>query len=217
MFPFEIAKKFPVFIYGPVKLSNLSGKITIKKPIKAGIIGFGQKFEVSSCSSGIEEIYIAGHLVLNGHVKFGKDYFLYVEKDAECSIGHMSTFAFKSRIICKHKISIGDWVQSGSETHFIDTNFHDIINTNTGEVYTKCDPININNYNYIGSRVLIRMGTITSNYTLVASYSLCNKDYSTYGENTLIGGVPAKLLKTNISRDWEGERSRLEKVLTVEL
>ena len=37
------------------------------------------------------------------------------------------------------------------------------------------------------------------------------------GKNILIGGIPAKLLKTNISRDWEGERSRLENALILEL
>ena len=48
--------------------------------------------------------------------------------------------------------------------------------------------------------------TITSNFCIIASNSLTNKDYTLLGKNILIGGIPAKLLKNNISREWEGER-----------
>ena len=57
--------------------------------------------------------------------------------------------------------------------------------------------------------------TKTPNYCTIASNSLCNKDYSSFGENILIGGIPAKLLKENISRDWVGEQERLENNLIV--
>jgi hypothetical protein len=50
---------------------------------------------------------------------------------------------------------------------------------------------------------------------IIASNSLINKDYTTLGENILIGGIPAKLLKENISRDWEGERENLERNLII--
>ena len=56
-------------------------------------------------------------------------------------------------------------------------------------------------------------GTITPNNCTIASNTLCNKDYTTLGENILIGGIPAKLLKEHVSRDWEGEKERLEKNL----
>lgn len=50
---------------------------------------------------------------------------------------------------------------------------------------------------------------------IVASNSLINKDYTQFGENILIGGMPAKLIKENIVRDWEGEHENLEKYLIV--
>ena len=57
--------------------------------------------------------------------------------------------------------------------------------------------------------------TITPEFCTIASNSLTNKDYSLFGKNILIGGLPSKLLKENISRDWDGERKSLEKHLIV--
>ena len=52
--------------------------------------------------------------------------------------------------------------------------------------------------------------TITPDFCTIASNSLCTKDYTVFGNNILLGGVPAKLLKTHISRDWEGEKSNMD-------
>ena len=57
--------------------------------------------------------------------------------------------------------------------------------------------------------------TVTPNFCMIASNSLCNKDYSLLNENILIGGIPAKHLKSNISRDWEGEEEQLKIIMKV--
>ena len=81
--------------------------------------------------------------------------------------------------------------------------------TETGEKLKMTNPIYLGNYNYFGNRVSIMQKTITPDYCTVASNSLCNSDYTNFGNNILIGGIPAKLLKNNISRDWEGEDEHL--------
>ena len=43
-------------------------------------------------------------------------------------------------------------------------------------------------------------GTCLPAYSVVASNSLVNKDFSGSGERCLIGGVPAKCLKQNVER-----------------
>ena len=73
----------------------------------------------------------------------------------------------------------------------------------------------LNYYNFVSNRVTIMQKTITPKNCTIASNTLCNKDYTTFGENILIGGIPAKLLKENISRDWEGERENLERNLII--
>jgi acetyltransferase-like isoleucine patch superfamily enzyme len=215
MFPFSIAKKLPVFFYGSVKFTSLKGSIIIDAPLKTAMIGFGQPYEMNTRSCGIAELFLEGNMIFKGHVAFSKDVFLYIKQDADFEIGHLSSIATRSKIICTHKISLGSFVQCGSETQFIDTNFHSMINTQTGVRYPMSAPIDISDYVYIGSRVMIMKHTVIPSYFTIASNSLTNKNYTSLGRNTLIGGLPAKLIKENISRDWEGERESLEKNLII--
>jgi acetyltransferase-like isoleucine patch superfamily enzyme len=214
-FPFDIAKQLPVYFYGKVKLSNINGNILIKAPIKRGMIGFGQQYEQNSVSKGTAEIVMQGTMVFSGHVQFGKDYFILVAKDAYAEFGHMSSLASSGKIICTHKIVMGEYARIGSESQLIDTNFHQMIDTLTGEHFPISGAIALGNYNYVGNRVSIMQGTKTGDYCTIASNTLCNKDYSSLGSNILIGGMPAKLLRENISRDWQGEKALLEKWLIV--
>ncbi|MGX7668381.1 acyltransferase [Flavobacterium pedocola] len=215
MFPFSTAVKFPVYFYGRVKFSSLKGKIEIDAPIKSGMIGFGQTYEMTTVSKGTAEIFLAGTVIFRGHVQFGKDYFVYVAPSAVFSMGHMASLASNGKIICVHSIYMGDWARIGSESQVIDTNFHQMINTQTGERYPVTGSVMIGSYNYIGNRVSVMQGANTPSFCTIASNSLCNKDFSDSGENILIGGIPAKLLQTNISRDWEGEQEALNSFLLV--
>ncbi|WP_395075830.1 acyltransferase [Flavobacterium sp.] len=212
-FPFSIAKKLPVFFYGKIKFTSLKGKIIIVAPVKRGMIGFGQPYEMNTLHKGIAEINISGKLVFKGHVQFGKDYFIFISANAYSEFGHMSSLGTNAKFICAESIKLGNYARFGSESQIIDTNFHQMINTITKEKSKITAPIFIGDFNYIGSRVTIMQDTITPNYCTIASNSLCNKDYRTFGNNILIGGIPAKLLKDNISRDWDGEKEILQKAL----
>lgn len=213
-FPFDTAKKLPVFFYGSVKFTSIIGKIEIEGNIKKGMIGFGQAYEMNTRHKGIAEIIIAGKIVFKGHVQFGKDYFVFVSENGVCEMGHMSSLASNGKLICVEKIVLGDYARLGSESQIIDTNFHQMFDTETREKFKITAPIFIGSHNYIGNRVSIMQNTSTPNYCTIASNSLCNKNYTSLGENVLIGGIPAKLIRTNISRDWEGENENLEQLLT---
>ena len=215
MFSFSIARKLPVFFYGSIKFTSLKGEITIKAPIKSGMVGFGQPYEKTTRYRGIAELFLEGKLIINGHIQFGKDCFVYVKKDAQLQMGHMASIASLGKIICTHSITLGTWARIGSESQLMDTNFHQMIDTSTNEKIHTTSTITIGNYNFISNRVSIMSNTFTPDFCTIASNSLTNKNYTALGENTLIGGLPAKLLKENISRDWEGERESLEKNLII--
>ena len=210
MFPFSTVKKIPVFFYGKVKFQNISGKIIINAPIKKGMIGFGKQYEMNTLSIGIAEIMLKGEIVFNGYAQFGKDYFIYISKNALLEMGDMSSIGSRGKIICTTNVQFGNYTRIGSESQVIDTNFHHLINTISNEVYPICSPIKLGNYNFISNRVTILSKTITPDYCTIASNSVCTKDYSLLNENVLIGGIPAKLLKNNISRDWMGEKESLD-------
>jgi acetyltransferase-like isoleucine patch superfamily enzyme len=214
-FPYGIAKKLPVFFYGKVKFTDISGVIEITAPIRKGMIGFGQPYEMNTLHKGIAEINNIGKLVFKGHVQFGKDYFVYIGKDAYCEFGHMASLGSSAKLVVIESVILGAFARFGSESQIMDTNFHQMIDTSTGEQYKITKAVFIGNYNYVGTRVSIMPGTQTPNYCTIASNSLCNKDFSKLEENVLLAGMPAKLMRRHISRDWKGECEALEDYLTI--
>lgn len=212
-FPFGTARKLPVFFYGSVKLADISGTITIEAPIRKGMIGFGQPYELISRSKGIAEVVLRGTLCFKGHVQFGKDYQIVVDREGYVEMGHMSSLASSGRIICKERIVFGTYTRIGSEAQLLDTNFHQMFDTQSGEKFPLTGTIELGNYNFISNRVSFMLGTRTPDYCTIASNTLCNKDYRPLGQHVLIGGIPAKLLREHISRDWEGEKEALKRNL----
>ncbi|MCB4808896.1 transferase [Tamlana sp. 62-3] len=215
MFPLGVAKKLPVVIYGPIKITDLSGDVIIEAPIKTGMIGIGQSYEKNKANCGLTEINVKGKLVFKDYCQLGKDVFLFVGAKATCKFGDMSSVASKGKIICTNRIELGDYARLGSECQIIDTNFHEMIDLETGENIPMTQPIEIGDFNFISNRVTIMKGTKTSTNTSIASNTLCTKDYTNLGSNVLLGGIPAKLLKRNIRRNWEGEQQRMDKNLKI--
>lgn len=209
-FPFSMAKTLPVFFYGKVKLSSIKGEIIIQGKLKRGMIGFGQHYEKRTLYKGVAELFIDGKIIFKGYAQFGKDYFVYIGKNGCCEFGHMSALGSNGKLICIEKVTLGDYCRVSYESQIMDSNFHQMIDTQTGERFPITAPISLGGYNYIGNRVSIMSKTKTPDYCTVASNSLCNSDYSKLGTNILIGGIPAKLIRENISRDWEGERDLLD-------
>jgi len=214
-FPFAIAVKLPVYFYGSVKFSSIAGQITIDAPIRKAMIGFGQPYEIITRSKGTAEICIKGTLAFKGHVQFGKDYFVYVNENARCEMGHMSSLGGNGKMICYDEIVLGEYARIGFESQVMDSNFHQMIDTITSEKLAMTAKIRIGNYNYFGNRISVMQNTTTPDYCTVASNSVCNKDYSSFGNNILIGGIPARLLRENISRDWVPEKALLDQWLIV--
>lgn len=208
-FPFDTARKLPVFFYGRVKFHDLRGEIILDSPIKTGMIGFGQTFELFKKEQGIAEFYLSGKLVFKGNAHFGKDCIVYIGPESYCEMGDMFALGSRGKVFCYNKVIFGNYVRIGFESQIMDTNFHQLINLEIGKKEPMVLPIQIGDYNWIGNRSTVMQKTITPNYCIIASNSLVNKDYSSFGENILIGGIPAKLLKNNISRDWEGEDEHL--------
>jgi acetyltransferase-like isoleucine patch superfamily enzyme len=211
MFPFSIAKKMPVVFYGRVSFGDLTGTIVINGPIKKGMIGFGQHFELPKKSKGIAEFTLRGKLVFNGPMHMGKDVFFFVGENAYCELGYMSCLGSDVKLICTTKIEIGDWTGIGYESQIIDTNSHPMKNSETGEYYPISSPIRLGTHNAFSNRISIMANTKTPDFCVIASNTVCNKDYTNLGSNILIGGIPAKLIKSNYTRDWENEKELLKK------
>lgn len=214
-FDLRDAIKLPLVIFRGYKVRDFNGAILFNVPLEFGLVGFGQPYEIFSRTEHTGEAVLSGTIEINGRVQFGIDTKLFVAKNAKVSFGNINSFATKTQIICYNKISFGNYVQCGGECVFVDTNFHDLIDVEKNEKINRVGAITIGNYNYIGIRTLVRSHTITPNHCLIASNSLCNKDYRSHGEKILLAGLPINKVKYNIMRDWEGEMKELMYYLTI--
>ncbi|WP_147309549.1 acyltransferase [Marixanthomonas ophiurae] len=210
MFPFSTAIKLPVFFYGKIRFSNLDGEMIIDAPITKGMIGFGQHFEFPSTSKGTAELFLQGKMICKGNVHIGKDVCIKIIKGAVLEMGHMACFGSDVRVVCTNKIKLGNWAGIGYQSQLVDTNSHPMFNTETRENYPLHGEIELGSYNAVSNKVSIMLHTKTPNNCVIASNSLCNKDYSNLGENILLGGIPAKKIKDNFNRDWESEKEILK-------
>lgn len=217
LFSFKEALKLPVIVFGSCRITSLTGKFIVNVPIKTGLITFGHPFEIFKKAAFGTELFFDGVWTVNGSICFGIDMKLYIASAGFFEHGNLCTVSAQSKIFCSQKIVFGDYVQIGDESVLLDTNFHDLYDLKENKVIPKSGTIHLGSYVYTGMRGTIKSGTLLPDHTLVASNSLCNKDYTSFGNNILIGGIPAKFIKNEITRDWESEKKQLEDYLTIKL
>ncbi len=205
MLPLSSAKHLPFLFYGSVSFEGLNGNVFINAPVKFGMVGFGQDYEVFKTSTNSSQLTLNGDLVINGHIQFGKDYMVFIHKTGTLEMGHLSSLGTKGKIICYKRISFGENARIGFESQLIDTNFHKMIDLDGNYLGPLEGEIKIGNYNWISNRVSIMKNSQTPDYCTVTSNSLLNKDYNSFGTCVLIGGIPAKLIKNRVKRDWESQ------------
>lgn len=216
-FRFKDAVLLPIIVYNGFVITEFKGKIKLNTEVKFGLIGFGQPYEIFKRKRNCGEAIINGLLEINGKVQFGLDTKLFIKKNAVLKLGHINSFASRTEIICFKSISIGNWVQFGNDCLIADTNFHELKDLSIQTKLPMNKDIIIGSYNFIGARSTIKGNAKTPDNCLVGTNSLLNKDYSSFGENIILGGIPAKLVKENIVRDWETEKINLENYLTIKL
>lgn len=210
LLPFKHAIRLPIVVTKSIVLENLSGKVNILAPVKFGLIKVGT-FNTDLFSwNGSKVIFnIKGNIYLKGHTQIGSGCSIVVDEGAELHIGNDVSIGSNCKIICRNLIKIGNNSRIAWETQILDTNFHFIKNIEDGSVARRENKVIIGNNNWFGNRSSIMPGTITNDFFIAASNSLCNKDYTNLPMYSLVGGSPAKLLKTNVVRVLDKEEKEL--------
>lgn len=205
MLPLKQAIKFPFDFYYKVRFENLSGKVILNSSsIQRGMIKLGGRgSEMYARSPVILDLKKNSKIIFNGASEFGAGVLLRAENNATISFGNNVRIGALSKIFCEERIVFGNEIDFSWECQIFDTNFHDIKNMITEEVPLKTKTILIGSYNWFGNRVNVMKGTITPDNMVIASNSLCNKDYSDIPPNSLLAGIPAKFIKTGIKRIFE--------------
>lgn len=202
MLPLRQAIRLPFDFCHKVKFKRLSGKIIIDGDVVSrGMVRIGaQGSDMFDGSSTILDI--AGTLLVKGEgISIGTGSLLRVERNGVVELNGNVVLGARNIVLCEQHISIGEQTISSWNCQFMDTDTHSIINLDSGKVLPRSHPIKIGRHCWIGNNVLVNKGTVLPNETIVASYSLCNKDFGKMiSENSIIGGIPAKKLAENKRR-----------------
>lgn len=206
MLPFKQAIHLPFDFYHKVRFVSLKGRINLEcDTLYRGMVSIGGRgSEMFPHTPTI--IDIQGSWIFNGIAEIGCGALIHIEPEGELRFGNNVRIGARTKIYCNKEITIGEQVDISWESQVFDTNFHFMKNMDDNTVSSKDGIIRIGSHNWFGNRCNIMKGTITPNNTIVASNSLTNKNYTqTIGQYTLMAGTPAKVMKTNVKRLFEGE------------
>ena len=199
--PFKQACLLPIEVYGKLRLVGKSGKLNIIGDIRPGMIKFGsQGRDMFPLDPVILDI--RGSLCFNGSFYIGCGSTIRVENGANLSIGTNSRFGAQSILFCEDSIKIGSQVGGSWRCQVMDTDRHEIRNLNTGVISPSHKPIEIGDNVWIGNNVFINKGTRIPANIIIASKSLCNKDYSNVPAFSVLAGMPAKVVASDRQRIW---------------
>lgn len=133
-----------------------------------------------------------GELIFNGTAHIGRGAIIHVA-GGRLSLGNNFAVSGTTSIVCKNSITIGNDVQLSYKGLIIDNDAHKIYDE-SGQLIINTAPIVIGDNVWVAPNVNIMKGAVIPDNTVVASTGLVNKPF--YEKNSIIGGIPAKKLKT---------------------
>lgn len=207
-FPIRQAIKFPLYVYGWPKIYCQLGKmICVGKCLRGMIrlnvsIPFGPQAvlgntEISLCENGM--------VMFHGFCEIGTGVRINVGQNAVLEFGNCSKLLAMCNLTTYDSISIGDNTRITHRCQIFDNNFHFIANMDKKNVPNILRPVRIGSNCWICNNSTINAGAIIPDNTIVASNSLVSKDYSFVPSNSIIGGVPAKLIRSGHKRIFNTE------------
>ena len=146
-----------------------------------------------------------GKIIFEGQAFVGRGSKLLLWGGGVLRIGNNAFISNGVMISCSESICLGHNLRMGHQCQIMDTNFHYTYNTDKRKVRRNNSSIVLGHHCWIGSRSSIMKGVELPAYTTVASNSLVNSNITSQ-ERTLIGGLPAKLLKDSFSRVFNFEQ-----------
>ena len=123
-----------------------------------------------------------------------------------CYINNNATFIAKEKP--GTKIVIGDNCIISAECLLRCGDGHTLVNEYTGQPLNEPDDIILEDHVWVGVRSVLLKKTYLSQNTVVGAMSLVNKKFDI--PNVLIGGVPAKIIKSGINWDLADYQSYFE-------
>lgn len=206
LFPLRQAVKLPVLVRYNTKIISLKGKIILTdKVIKRGLlqIGFGN---VGLYDNKYQRaiLEIDGILSMGGgKIHFGRSSKIIISNTGRMIIGHNFVNTGGGSFICTNDVKIGNNVTFAWDSLLMDTDWHSVMNTESGQVYNASGNVKIGNNCWIGARCVILKNTSIPDGCIMGANSTANKNY--HINNALLAGTPAVVKKYNITKSTKGD------------
>jgi acetyltransferase-like isoleucine patch superfamily enzyme len=203
MLPIGQAIKLPFDFKFKIRFEALSGVVEIKSnKLYRGMIKIGGRGS-DMFGRTTTVLNIKGSWILEDQIEIGHGALIDVRENGNLVFGNRVRIGAKTKVFCVKNISIGNEVDVSWECQIFDTNFHDIVDTVSGFVEEKNGDISIGNNVWIGNRVTISKSSFIPDDIIVASNSLCNKNYSNVKPYTILAGLPVSVVRYNKKRIFE--------------
>ena len=143
------------------------------------------------------KLIIGDNCIIKGGVIWFED------SNNQISISKNTTIEFADISVAENNrsITIGEDCMLSSEIRISATDSHSIVDKNNGYRLNYSKDIVIGNHVWIGARSTILKGVTINEGAIIGASSLVTKNVLA---NTIVGGVPAKLIKVGI--EWKRER-----------
>ena len=209
--PFKQAMKLPIIFMSGIRLDEIKGSVEFSCLPKTGMVRIGSGHNSLYLQKNYQCVWAnyGGKVIFGEKVYLSKGVAIEVGQHGNLIFGDNVIFGVLSRIACYKEVQIGQNSRFSWEIIVTDTDFHHTINATTGDKSVMCKTVRIGKNNWIGIRSFIMKGTQTPDYCTVSGYSVLNKKYD-LPNYSIIGGIPAKLLKEGWYRDLNSHVNDLE-------
>lgn len=201
LLPLKQAIKLPIEVYHKFRMTNLQGRLLLDVPtIFRGMIQIGCYGSEMFSHNDETILYLAGDWCCKGKVAVGIGSCIRIEAGACLETEDDVVIGARNLVFCENSVVLRQNFLSSWDCTIMDTDRHNVVDTKTGKVTNPSARIVVGEHTWIGNSVSIHKGTKLPPNSIVASHSMCNKDYSLEGECCIFAGVPAKKICEN--RGW---------------
>lgn len=190
----------PVLLSWRTKFKALKGKMLIKSDIHTGMIRIGL-LGIGSGTAHYMPTVIEnnGKIICNGRLSLGGGGQISVGSSGTLEFGNNTKLMGEFHLIAHRFVRFGSDCMVSWNTQIMDADFHSILQE--GIKVNNDKEIIIGNHVWIASHVNIYKGAFVPDHTVIAAGSSIHENPEFSEENTIITGLPNRVLKRNI--DWE--------------
>lgn len=201
-FPISQAIKLPVLLYRP-KISG-NGKYILPDKVSFGMIRLGFPLVSVFPGKGIV-LENKGTVIFKGRAQIGGGSGLSIGQKGVLQFGDRFSNLTGAKIICYHKITLGDLVRLGWQTVVCDTDFH-TMKSEDGRKYTKgYGQIEIESEVWVGSFCKIFKNSKIPGRCTIASNTLINKKIECQPYSLIYSGAEIKVKYSGYYRDVDDD------------